>query len=263
MYMHMHICMCKCICILVLPELRFGVLRSAFCVLRFRTQQMDLRFKLRSGFAFRLRFGCFLNTSHAVLAFWNCVLSDMASKYWFWSFGHFALRFGFAFWSCVLGSARDSLSLLLRFGVAFRFLSKSMLFLIPFRFQWPWWDCMCSATNAGVGGWGHITLRIVRVCSLYAPTTFHFCVVYTIHIWYLIYTYIRRPPLGGHQAARGIGQTACPKSFQSFQSQVDSQVFHHFQSFPVLQSAISSLPVWYQLLAVCKSAIWGLQICLL
>ena len=69
---------------------------------------------------------------------------------------------------------------------------------------------------------------------------------------------IRRPPFGGHQAARSIGQTACSKSLQSFQSQVDSQVSIHFQSFPIVQSAISSLPVWYQLLAVCKSAIWGL-----
>ena len=33
----------------------------------------------------------------------------------------------------------------------------------------------------------------------------------------------------------------------------------HFQSFPILQSAISSLPVWYQLLAVC----WYLLTCLL
>ena len=75
---------------------------------------------------------------------------------------------------------------------------------------------------------------------------------------------IRRPPLGGHQAARRMLPSACPKSFQSFKSQVDSQVFHSFfqsfksqvdsqvfHSFPVLQSAISSLPIWYQLLAVC------------
>ena len=46
----------------------------------------------------------------------------------------------------------------------------------------------------------------------------------------------------GHQAAKHMLQSSCPKSFQSFESQVDSQVFH---SFPVLQSAISCLPVCY------------------
>ena len=81
-----------------------------------------------------------------------------------------------------------------------------------------------------------------------------------------IYVYIRRPPSGGHQAAKRMLQSACPKSFQSFKSQVDSQVFHSFpvlqsaisslvfHSFPALQSAISSLPVWYQLSAVCRLA---------
>ena len=88
---------------------------------------MDLRLGPRFEFAFRLRFGCFLNTSHAVLAFWNCVLSDMACKYWFVWFGHFGLRSGLAFWVAFWASAADSLSLLLRFGVAFRFLSQSML----------------------------------------------------------------------------------------------------------------------------------------
>ena len=63
-----------------------------------------------------------------------------------------------------------------------------------------------------------------------------------------MYIYIRRPPLGGHQAAKSMLQSACSKSSQSFESQVDSQVFHSFQ---ILQSTISSLPVWYQLLAVC------------
>ena len=48
-------------------------------------------------------------------------------------------------------------------------------------------------------------------------------------------------------------QVDSPKSFQSFKSQVDSQVFH-------FQSAISSLPVWCQLLAVCRSAIWCLVV---
>ena len=67
-----------------------------------------------------------------------------------------------------------------------------------------------------------------------------------------MYICIRRPLLvRGHQAARRMLQTACPKAFQSFQSQVGNQVSIHFQSFPVLQSAISSLPVWCQLLAVC------------
>ena len=51
---------------------------------------------------------------------------------------------------------------------------------------------------------------------------------------------IRRPPLGGHQAAKGMLPSAFPNSFQSFKSQVDNQVF---LSFPVLQSAISCLPV--------------------
>ena len=66
-----------------------------------------------------------------------------------------------------------------------------------------------------------------------------------------MYVYIHRPPLGGHQAARRMLQTACPKSFQSFKTQVDSQVFHSFPEIPSFQSAISSLPVWYQLVAVC------------
>ncbi len=71
---------------------------------------------------------------------------------------------------------------------------------------------------------------------------------------------IRRPLLvRGHQAARSMLQSACPKSFQSFKSQVDNQVFIHFHSFPILQSAISNLPIWYQLLADCLSAF----ICLL
>ena len=61
--------------------------------------------------------------------------------------------------------------------------------------------------------------------------------------WLYTYIYIRRPPLGGHQAAKRMLQTACPKSFQSFQSQVDSQVSSHFQSsslqLTVCQSGIS------------------------
>ena len=65
-----------------------------------------------------------------------------------------------------------------------------------------------------------------------------------------MYVCIRRPLLvRGHQAAKDIVQITVSKSLKSFQSQVDSQVFH-------FQSAISSLPVWYQLLAVCRSAIW-------
>ena len=61
---------------LVVPELRFGVLRSAF-----QNAQMDLRFGPRFEFAFRLHFGCFFNTSRAVLAFRNCVLSHMAREH--------------------------------------------------------------------------------------------------------------------------------------------------------------------------------------
>ena len=57
--------------------------------------------------------------------------------------------------------------------------------------------------------------------------------------------------LRASKTAKRMLQTACPKSFQSFKSQVDTQVFHSFPEFPVLQSAISSLPIWYQLLAVC------------
>ena len=63
-------------------------------------------------------------------------------------------------------------------------------------------------------------------------------------------------PLGGHQAPKDIMQTACSKSLQSFQSPVDSQVF---QSSPVLQSAIASLPVWYSLVSVFN----GLQVSIL
>ena len=60
---------------------------------------------------------------------------------------------------------------------------------------------------------------------------------------------IRWSPLGGHQAARSMLETDSSKSFQSFQSPpVDSQVFH---SFPVLQSVIVSLPVWYLLSIWC------------
>ena len=63
-----------------------------------------------------------------------------------------------------------------------------------------------------------------------------------IYIYVYAYIYIRRPPSGGHQAAKSMLPSACPKSFQSFKSQVDSQVF---LSFPVFQSAISCLPICY------------------
>ena len=53
------------------------------------------------------------------------------------------------------------------------------------------------------------------------------------------------------QAARNMFPTDSSKSFQSFQLPVDNQVF---QSFPVLQSAIACLPLWYLLLRVCRSA---------
>ena len=55
-------------------------------------------------------------------------------------------------------------------------------------------------------------------------------------------------PFRGHQAANDIVQTACSKFSKSF----------NHQSFPVLQSAIASLPVWYLLLTVCRSAVWCL-----
>jgi hypothetical protein len=63
------------------------------------------------------------------------------------------------------------------------------------------------------------------------------------YVYIYIYIYIRRLPCkGGHQAARSMWPFACPKSFKSLTSQVDSQVF---RSFPILQSEISCLPVWY------------------
>ena len=74
-------------------------------------------------------------------------------------------------------------------------------------------------------------------------------IYFHISIYIYIYIQIRRPPLGGHQAAKSMLQTACPKSFQSFKSQVDSQVFHSFPPpicncrFASLVSAFSCLQV--------------------
>ena len=173
------------------PELRFGVLRSAFCVLRSRTQKTDLRFGLRFEFAFRLRFGCFLNTSHAVIAFWNCVLSDMACKYRFVWFGHFGLRSGLAFWVAFWSSLADSLVLVLRFGVAFWFLSKIMFLFVSISPSMAMvrTHVQCNQ-RCGWHVWGLVTLRIVCVCSLYASTTCHSCVVYMIHIIHMMWRII-------------------------------------------------------------------------
>ena len=64
---------------------------------------------------------------------------------------------------------------------------------------------------------------------------------------------IRRPLLvRGHQAARRIVPVTVSKSLKSFQSLVDSRVFH---SVPVLQSAIVNLPICYQLLASQQSGV--------
>ena len=65
-------------------------------------------------------------------------------------------------------------------------------------------------------------------------------------------------PLGGHQAAKSMLQSACPKSFQSFKSQVDSQVFH--SSFQAFKSQVDSqVSIHFQSsslqLAVCQSGI--------
>ena len=72
---------------------------------------------------------------------------------------------------------------------------------------------------------------------LYRPGTHEY-----IQKFKTLYMYIGNPsaPLGGHKAAKDIGQTACSKSFQSFQSQVHKV----FQSFPAsLVSTFSCLQV--------------------
>ena len=106
-----------------------------------------------------------------------------------------------------------------------------------------------------------VPLRPLRPYALYALTGSRFSLepatsprnrvymrvdLYYIYIYYIeyiyIYIYISAGPFRGHQAARDIWPIADSKSFQSFKSQVDNQVF---QSFPVLQSE----------LAVCQSGI--------
>ena len=78
-----------------------------------------------------------------------------------------------------------------------------------------------------------------------------------IYVYVYVYIYIY-PPAPACQGPPGCEAYVCNHCFQVppvLQSPVDSQVF---QSFPVLQSAIASLPVWYLLLTVCRSAIWCL-----
>ena len=64
---------------------------------------------------------------------------------------------------------------------------------------------------------------------------------------YIYMYYISVGPFKPHQAVKSMLPATCHKSFQSFPSQVDSEVFNRFHSFPVLKSAIVSLQVWYQL----------------
>ena len=79
----------------------------------------------------------------------------------------------------------------------------------------------------------------------------------TMHIYKWIYIYIYPPaPFRGPPGCEGFLSNRWFQVPPVLQSPVDSQVF---QSFPVQQSAVAGLPVWYLLLAVCRSATWCLR----
>jgi len=79
-----------------------------------------------------------------------------------------------------------------------------------------------------------------------------------MHIW--LYTYISAGPClsGATRLRRICCKLTVPSPSNHFNHRLTIKFSIHFQSFPVLQSATSSLPVWYQPLTVCKSAIWCL-----